>query len=157
MEERSPDRTRLIVAGVLAAALVGAIAAVVLSRGEDGIEVEPAEAECVSAWNADDSIIRLGVHQFNGHGYDRVQVLRLAANGEKPTPPEQGECAVVFAAAGLDPELGAAAQILEGGRWHALSDSPDLEPSRLRDLQSTAVGGANARLEDDGTLTAREP
>jgi hypothetical protein len=60
-----------------------------------------------------------------------------------------GECAVVFAANQLDPELLAAGQIHLEGRWVALSDLH--EPADLAALQSAAVGGANATVAPQGT------
>ena len=62
--------------------------------------------------------------------------------GAEPIP--GGGCAAVFAATRLDPEPGAAAQISLRSRWEPLSNYAD--PTRLAQLQSQALGAANAEL-----------
>jgi hypothetical protein len=64
--------------------------------------------------------------------------------------PDVGECAVVFAANQLDPEVLAAGQIHVDGQWVPLSGL--LEPADLSELQSAAVSGANATVTRDGNL-----
>ena len=67
--------------------------------------------------------------------------------------PGTGECAVVFAAAELDPEPVAAGQIHDRGQWVPLSSL--LEPAALGELQSAAVDGANAIVIPEGELIER--
>jgi hypothetical protein len=62
---------------------------------------------------------------------------------------------VVFARTQLDPERGAAAQILVGERWVPLSERRGVEPERLAELQSEALELANAQLRPDGTIVER--
>jgi hypothetical protein len=144
------SRARLIFAGVLGAGLVIAVLVVVIAGG-GGDDGPPADGACISAWNDDPAAVSLGVHQFNGHGYDLVQVTRLDKSG---APDDAGDCAVVFAASALDPELAAAAQVERDGAWHALSAEPGISPERLGELQGDATGKVNATLGDDGTLSS---
>ena len=69
--------------------------------------------------------------------------------------PDGGECAVVFAAEQLDPEPLAAGQIQLEGQWVPLSSL--LEPAALAELQSAAVGGANATITEQGDLIEQAP
>ena len=64
--------------------------------------------------------------------------------------PDAGECAVVFAAEQLDPEPEAAGEIQLDGDWVPLSGL--LEPAALGELQSAAVGAANATVTAEGNL-----
>lgn len=163
MDDQARDpRGRLIFAGALALGLVVAVAVVALSSGADSADVEPADPECVSAWNADQEAVTLGVHLFGGHGYEDVQVLRLGADGQPPSPPESGNCVVVFASPTLDAELIAAAQYFTGKVWRPLSELPGpgeppaVDSQRLGELQSEAVGKSNSSIGSDGRMTARE-
>jgi hypothetical protein len=151
----APARSRLYFSAILAAGLIAAVAIAILSSagGEDG--PSPADEACIEAWNEDRSQVAFGQHQFNGHGYSRVEILRVSKGGGELAEGEEGLCAVVFAAEALDPEPGAAAQVLRNGRWVALASLPEATPDRLAELQSAAVGGANASLEGQGTLITR--
>ncbi len=94
-----------------------------------------------------------GQHQATAHRYSAIQVLRLGDDGGPVEGGEDGNCAVVFAATTLDPEPGAAAQILLK-KWEPLSGVPGVKSERLGQLQSEALQAANATLNSDGTLGA---
>jgi hypothetical protein len=151
----SSSRARLLFAGGAAAVLAVAIAVVAIgSAGEsDGDEVAPAPAECVRAWNDDPAALSAGRHNSVSHAYLEVQATRLAADGTEPPDPEQGLCAMVFARTSLDPEPVAAAMILRRGEWIPLASQEGMEADRLAELQSDALGLANADLEPDGSIT----
>src|SRR5688500_16895871 len=138
-------RGRLVFAGALAAGLLVVVLVVALTRS-GGSSADPADPDCVSAWNDDPAAVSLGVHQFSGHGYELVQIARLDQAGE---PTDSGDCAVVFAATTLDAELGAAAQFLGEQGWRPLSERPGITPERLGELQSEANDEVNASLGDD--------
>jgi hypothetical protein len=152
---KGPARGRLIFTAILAAGLLTAVVIVAITSGGGDSAIEPADEECIEAWNEDSAQVAFGQHQFNGHGYSRVEILRVARDGGELGEGEEGLCAVVFAAEALDPEPGAAAQVLQDGRWVALASLPDATPTRLAELQSAAVSGANASLEGPGTLITR--
>ena len=140
---------RLIFAGVLALGLLVAVLIVVIAGG-GGDSGPPADPDCISAWNDDSTAVSLGVHQFDGHGYDLVEVARIDQAGRRA---EAGDCAVIFAASTLDPEISAAAQIQRQGKWRPLSGEPGITPERLGELQGEATSKVNATLDDDGTLS----
>jgi hypothetical protein len=148
-------RARLYFTGILAAGLLAAVVIVVLTSSGGGADPIAADQECIQAWNGDSAQVAFGQHQFNGHGYSRVEILRVGPDGGELAEGEEGLCAVVFAAEALDPEPGAAAQVLRDGEWTALASLPEATPTRLAELQSAAVGGANASLEGEGTLITR--
>ena len=148
-----PQHPRLIAAGVLATGLLAAVAVVVVSGGGEDSNVEP-ELACLEAWNSDPAARTYGVHNFDSHGYQDVHVLRLDTDGQ-PASPGEGSCAVVFASATLDPEPIAAAQVYSGDSWRPLSELPSVSAQRLGELQSDAVGDANATLDDAGALTSK--
>ena len=153
MHDRPADsRGRLLFAGVLGLGLTLIVAVLVLTGGEDSPEFEAADSDCISAWNDDEAAVSLGVHQFSGHGYEKVEVSRL---GEGAQPQDTGSCAVIFAAPALDAELIAAAQILTGGSWRPLSELPGVTTERLGELQIGAATRSNATLGGDGRMTAR--
>ena len=85
-----------------------------------------------------------GVHLFRAHRYESVEVTRVGRDGGPLADGEQGICAVVFAAQALDPEQIAAAQVLAHDVWVPLSSLPAVTSIRLGELQSHAVGAANA-------------
>ena len=153
----SGSRARLAFA-VAAAAALGAVVMLVavVGRGsDDPADVARAPAECVRAWNHEPDAVAFGVHNATAHGYSRVQVTHLTEDGSEPADPETGKCAVIFAATSLDPELGAAAQILVAkGQWLPLFNLPGIDSGRLAQLQSDAVELANADLQPDGTIVA---
>ena len=149
-------RTRILVASVLTAGLVVAVLVVVLAGtgGDDG-DVAEADSECVEDWNDDEAMVAFGLHQFNGHGYERVEVLRVTPDAE-PTDGEGGLCAVVFAARNLDPEPGARAQVLLDGKWAGVESLGNVGDREIAQLQSDAFARVNASLDTDGQLVPAE-
>lgn len=151
-EGGEPNRTRIFVAAVLGAGLIVAVLVVVLAGaggGEDGGTA--ADAECVERWNEDEAMVAFGLHQFNGHGYERVEVLRVTGDGE-PTDSENGICAVVFAARALDPEPGARAQVLVDDKWTGLESLGNVDEEEIAKLQADAFAGVNASISAEGSL-----
>ena len=151
--EPASRRSRLVVAIVLGAGLVAGILIAVLAGGGGG-DAATADAACIEDWNADETMVAFGQHQFSGHGYERVQVLRVTDAGV-PIDSESGMCAVVFAARALDPEPGARAQVLLDGRWtgfESLTDPPG--DDEIAALQADAFSQVNASLTTEGRLTA---
>lgn len=160
MDERAEgherNRTRLFVAAVLGAGLIVAVLVVVLAgAGGSGTDVAEADPECVDAWNEDESMIAFGVHQFSGHGYARVEVLRVDSNA-RPVTGDGGTCAVVFAARNLDPEPGARAQVLLDGKWTGVENLGNVDDREIAKLQADAFGRVNASLTTDGRLAPAE-
>jgi hypothetical protein len=157
MSDRPGDssRARLIFAGAAAAVLAAAIVVVAIGSSGSTEESEVAEApeECVRAWNDDPAALGYGRHNSVSHAYLEVQATRLAADGTEPPDPEDGLCAMVFARTSLDPEPVAAAMVLRGREWVPLSSQEGVEADRLAELQSDALGLANADLEADGSIT----
>jgi len=158
LEESENTRARALIAiGALLG--LGALVAVILvassgSGSED--EFAPAPESCVNAWNSSQDAVETGRHNSLSHGYYRVQVAYATPDGAEisESPLEGGECVVVFAAGQLDPEIIAAAEIQEGRNWTALS-AGGADPARLAELQSQAVGAANATLGPDGLIAPR--
>jgi hypothetical protein len=144
---------------VLAAAvlLAGLTAIILTSSGSSSDEgtAAPAPLGCLKAWNSDSQAIAFGRHNSVSHGYTDAQVGRMPQEGATSlsSEPGTGECAVVFAAAELDPEPVAAGQIHDRGQWVPLSSL--LEPAALGELQSAAVEGANAIVIAEGELIER--
>ena len=144
---------RLYFAAVLAVGLVAAIAVVlVAASGDDRPAAVAADPECIRAWNRAPDAISKGRHQSVAHGYVSVQILRVDNEGQ-PVGGEGGRCAAVFAARALDPEPGAAAQVLNHGSWGSLAADEQVGSEQLGRLQSDAVAGANATLGQDGLIT----
>jgi hypothetical protein len=117
----------------------------------------PAPPECLALWNDDQRALRLGRHQSLAHGYSRVQVTFISDDGARLVSEEDAEgpqpgatCAVIFAAASLDPEPGANAQIHLRGRWGPLSSLIGI--NRLALLQREASMEVNATLTRGGDL-----
>lgn len=139
-----------------AALLLAGLTAVILLASSSGPSEEgaaaPAPDNCLKAWNSDQQAIAFGRHNSVGHGYSDVEVGYMPEEGSASlsAEPDAGECAVVFAANQLDPEVLAAGQIYVEGQWVPLSGS--LEPADLAELQSAAVGGANATVTPQGGL-----
>jgi hypothetical protein len=148
-------RAALYAAGVLLAGLAAVVAVVALSGGEGGGNASAADPACLEAWNSDETAVGFGQHQFGGHGYERVQVLRVDGSGT-PTEGEDGMCGVVFAATELDPEPGARAQVLLDGSWTGFESLRGVNDRAIGQLQSDAVAGTNATLTSDGRLIAQE-
>jgi hypothetical protein len=138
---------------VLAAGLVVAVAAVVISSLDgDEHEFDPAPTACLDGWNGDEAALTLGRHQYDAHGYNRVQVLTVSADGARPTSGPSTVCAVVFASNTLDAEPSAAAFVQLSSRWSPLSR---LQPTeRLAAYQSEALTGYNAEILVDGRIEA---
>jgi hypothetical protein len=149
-------RAALYAAGVLLAGLAAVVVVVVLSGGGGGGDARrAADPACLEAWNSDEMAVGFGQHQFGGHGYERVQVLRVDGSGT-PTEAEDGMCGVVFAATELDPEPGARAQVLLDGSWTGFESLRGVNDRAIGQLQSDAVAGTNATLTSDGRLIAQE-
>ncbi len=136
----------VLLAGLTAIVLIGTG-----SSSEEGTGA-PAPPRCLEAWNSDSLAIEYGRHNSLGHGYSDAQVGRMPREGSTSlsSKPDGGECAVVFAAEQLDPEPVAAGQIQLEGEWVPLSSL--VEPAALAELQSAAVGGANATITEQGDL-----
>jgi hypothetical protein len=145
-------RTRIFVAVVLGVGLLIAVLVVVLA-GSGGGDTEAAAADqaCVDDWNGDETMLAFGLHQFSGHGYERVQVVRLTPDG-KPTDSEDGLCAVIFAARALDPEPGARAQVLQDDKWTGIENLGNVDDAEVAKLQSDAFAAVNASLTGEGRL-----
>ena len=153
MVDPQRDRVRLLLAGAFAIGLVGVVLIVVLASNGNGAPVEAADARCLRKWNSDQEAVGFGVHLYGGHGYDRVQVTRLAEDGGPLGANERGLCVVAFAALVLDSEPEAAAQFFDGRSWVPVSSLPQGTPERLGALQIEAAASANAALQVDGRLT----
>jgi hypothetical protein len=149
---KATSRARLGVAVAAAVLLAGLIAVILLASSSGPSEggAAPAPDECLKAWNSDPQAIGFGRHNSLSHGYSDVEVGYMPKEGSAnlSTEPDVGECAVVFAANQLDPEPVAAGQIHVERRWVPLSDSH--EPADLAELQSAAVGEANATVTRKG-------
>ena len=138
------------VAGAALLLIAGIVVAVVLRDSE---ETSAAPAECVDAWNESRAAVSLGRHQYDDHGYNRVQITRLdpdslvTGNGER-------DCAVIFPARLLDPEPIAAALVLPGERWIPVAQQPGVELSELGELQAAALDATNGALLREGEIEA---
>lgn len=154
--QRAPDsrRAALYAAGVLLAGLAVVVVVVLLSGSDGAGEGGAADPACIEAWNSDGTAVGFGEHQFGGHGYERVQVLRVDPSGT-PSEAEDALCAVVFAATELDPEPGARAQVLLDGSWTGFESLGGVNDQAIGQLQSDAVAGTNASLTSEGRLVAR--
>lgn len=162
-DETSPSpepasRARLLFAAG-AAIVLAAVVVVVLVAGSDSVDLpEPAEAsaECVDSWNHDAAALSFGAHNATAHGYVDIHVTHLSDDGSELADPDSGSCAVIFARSTLDPEPGAAGQLLsEDGAWEPLAGRSGYDVSSLTELQSDALQLANAELQPDGTIVAR--
>lgn len=152
--ESDSRRAAIYAAAILLAGLAVAVAVVIVS-GSDSSEAGAADSACIEAWNSDKTAVAFGQHQFGGHGYERVQVLRVDARGT-PSDAEGALCAVVFAAGELDPEPGARAQVLLDGSWTGFESLGGVDDRAIGQLQSDAVAGTNARLTAEGALVEFE-
>jgi hypothetical protein len=151
--ERS-DRSRLLLAGGLAATLIAAVVLVTLLGGkEEPREFAKAPQQCIDHWNEDPAAIAFGQHQSGSHNYYEVEVLTLTGDGAQKAPPGPGaSCAVIFAASALDPEPISAAQIEKKGAWTPLSRFQEF--NRLAELQAEAQTAYNAQITPEGTIEA---
>ncbi len=155
-ESSQSPRARLLFAGVLAAALVGAVLAVLIvgSGDSDAPDVEPAPTACVDGWNENDRALLFGQHNASAHDYDDVEVTYLTKEAE-PADAQSGMCAVIFGRSTLDPEPGASGQVLlPNGQWLPISVRLGVDDRQLQKLQVDALQAANAELQDDGTIVA---
>ena len=153
-ESQVNTRARAVIAIAAFLAFGVLIVVILLTGGEDEREFAAAPAECVDSWNEDSHALSTGVHNFNSHGYASVQVAYASEDGTEigSSPVDGGGCVVVFAAQALDPEPVAAAEINLDEEWVPLSTNADTDT--LAQLQSDALGDANARLSEDGRLAA---
>jgi hypothetical protein len=137
------------------ALLLGGLIVVILLASSSSSEQAPAPEACLKAWNSNRAALAYGRHNSLAHGYTEVQVGYMPKQGARSlaSNPDEGKCAVVFAASQLDPEAFAAGEILTREGWIPLSGL--LEPANLAALQSAALGGANASLTADGKLAAK--
>jgi hypothetical protein len=149
----APSRARLVFASVLAGGLVVAVAVVLLSSvGGSEHEFSPAPTGCLDGWNGDEAALTLGRHQYDAHGYNRVQVLTVSEDGAGPASGRGAICAVVFASGTLDAEPSAAAFVQLPRGWTPLSR---LQPTeRLASYQSEALSGYNAEIGEDGRISS---
>lgn len=153
MSEQRSERSRLLFAGALAVALAALVVGINIIGGSEDPDPVRADPQCVSSWNSDQAALQLGRHQFQVHGYERVQVLRLAITPAEVEPSDRGTCALVFAAEQLDPEASAAAQVLQRGTWVPVSNIGSVTPELLGRLQSEAGARANATLAENGAIS----
>lgn len=152
-------RARLLFAGILAAvlaAVVGAILIVGASGGSDDPDVEPAPTACVDGWNDSERALLFGKHNASAHDYSDVEVTYLTKEAE-PADAQTGMCAVIFGRSTLDPEPGASGQVLlPNDRWLPISVRLGVDDRQLQKLQVDALQGANAELQDDGSIVAAD-
>jgi hypothetical protein len=158
MEPTQNTRARALIAigALLALSVIVGVVLIAGSGSEERAEAFAAPDKCIEGWNSDRKAVASGRHNSIGHGYTQVQVAYASADGTElgGDPIEGGGCVVVFAAGQLDPEPVAAAEIQLDGRWTPLSTTAD--PARLAQLQSAALGNANATLAPDGRISASE-
>jgi hypothetical protein len=150
--EPGGNRARLVFAGVLAAALVVAAIVLIAGSGSPEHEFTAAPERCLDGWNDDSAAVTLGTHQYDVHGYNRVQVVTLSSDGSAPaSDSEPGSiCAVLFASPALDAEIAAAVSVQLPEGWRGLDT---LQPAdRLADYQAQAQREYNAELQQDGTI-----
>ena len=138
------------VAGAVLLLIAGIVVAVVLRDSE---EAAAAPAECVDAWNESGAVVSLGRHQYDGHGYNRVQITRLDP-GSLVTGNGESDCAVIFPARLLDPEPIAAGLVLPGERWMPVAQLPGVELTELGELQAAALDATNGALLKEGEIEA---
>ena len=151
------NRGRLLIVAATVGVLGALIAAVLILSGDDEAAFTAAPADCVSDWNADPAALFLGRHQFDFHRYQRLEVRFLTpdgAAGEAAEGEDGATCAVVFAAAALDPEPSSTVQILRPIGWAPLSGA-GTPTERLAELQQSAQESYNAILQPDGSIDPR--
>jgi hypothetical protein len=151
------NRGRLLIVAATVVMLGALIAAVLILSGDDEAEFASAPADCLGDWNADPAALFLGRHQFDFHRYQRVEVRFLTPDGAADAAAEGEDgatCAIVFAAAALDPEPSASVQILRPVGWAPLSGA-GTPTERLAELQQSAQESYNAILQPDGSIDPR--
>lgn len=134
--------------------LAGLIAAILVASSSDS-EQSPAPQACLKAWNSYRPALAYGRHNSLAHGYTDVQVGYMPKQGGRGlgSDPDDGNCAIVFAASQLDPEAFAAGEFLTKEGWVPLSGL--LAPANLAALQSAALAAANATVTAEGRLIAK--
>ena len=145
-EAQRAGRPWAAVAGAVLLLVAGIVVAVVLRDSEDA---SAAPAECVEAWNGDRQAVGLGRHQYDDHGYNRVQITRL---DPESLVTGEGDCTVIFPARLLDPEPIAAAMVQRDGRWIPVAELDGVTLPELGELQSGALDAANGSLLRDGQV-----
>ena len=137
-----------------AALLLIAGVVVALTLRDSGDTASAAPAECVTAWNDDPTAVGLGQHQYNDHGYNRVQITRLDPES-LVTGADESRCTVIFPARLLDPEPIAAALVQRAdGAWIPVSNLRGVTLPDLGELQAQALDDANGSLLRDGLIEA---
>jgi hypothetical protein len=140
----------------VAAILLTGVIAIVLASSQGSSEKTgaPAPNACLEAWNSDRHALEFGRHNSLNHGYTDVQVGYAPAEATTlSSSADDGECAVVFAADQLDPEIEYAGEIYLDGEWLPLSSR--VEAPDLAALQRAALDGANATVTPEGKLVER--
>ena len=154
-DERSGRDPRLAIAIGGAVALAAIIVVVVLGGGSGSDDAAAtAPDRCIDKWNGDPEAVAFGQHNYGSHGYERVQVTRLTEDAEEPGAGEDGVCAVIFGALQLDTEPVAAGQLLVDAVWRPISLQPEVDLTRVAELQTIAEGQPNSSLSGEGLLDA---
>ena len=136
-------------AGLLLAVIV-VVAALTASSGTPESE-DP--DDCVAAWNSSRTALADGQHALQAHDYSDVLVTRVDREGEVLEPEaEEGRCLVVFAAEEVDFEPDFGVRVYSPSGWAGLYFTDAVPLEEIERIQQDAVGAANARLEDDGTI-----
>jgi hypothetical protein len=137
------------------ALLLGGLIAVILMASSSGSDQATAPQACLRAWNSNRASLTFGRHNSLAHGYTDVQVGYMPEQGGRSIgpDPDDGSCAIVFAADQLDPEPFAVGEILTENGWVPLSEL--LAPANLTALQSAALAAANATVTAEGRLVAK--
>jgi hypothetical protein len=147
------QRVALAVAlGVLAVVVGVVIVAGSSGGGGEDEEIAEAPAECVAAWNDDETALGIGAHAAALHGYTQAWVVFIGGDGR---PDADGSCAIVFPAPTPDPEPEFGATILVGERWEPLSERPGIGVAQVGELQREALESANANLFPNGSVHSR--
>src|SRR5690349_19432416 len=149
--EKREGRPWAAVAGAALLLIAGVVVALTLSDSGDTGSAAP--EECVSAWNDDSVAVSLGQHQYNDHGYNRVEISRLDP-ASLVTGADERDCTVIFPAQLLDPEPIAAAMVLQRGTWRPVSSVPGVTLPELGELQAEALDNANGSLRKSGVVEA---
>jgi len=154
LKRQQNTRARALIAiGALTALAILVVAILAVGGGAAPSAAAAAPPECVEEWNSSRDALSTGVHNRVSHRYSRVQVAYASEDGAtvaaEPIP--GGGCVVIFAAQALDPEPASAAEIKIDDRWVPMSGRVGL--GRLAQLQSDALGAANALLGSDGRVS----
>jgi hypothetical protein len=155
VENAANPRARIAIAVGAAVALIAIVVVVaVASGGGSEREAVSADAQCIKAWNDDDSARAYGRHNFSFHLYKGALVTHLNAAGAEVDADAPGAlCAVIFPAKVLDAEPFAAGQVLRGERWSPISSLDQVQLTRVSELQVLAAGSPNTSLDVQGVLS----